>query len=132
MKQKKSGLLIIAIVMITSILLFINSPLSVYTMNRIAVVTSRGFAIPHESSLYDFKVLELNSGSGEWWIYGEDKERYYFAGDGAIPHPYVSIRKVEAVNCPGFEPLSFDTWCTYAVGFQNSSEPDSDPKPEPD
>ncbi len=111
-KVKLSCLTIVLILAIVLLPLFFYAPYQNYVMNRISLVTSRGFVIPSESSLYEFRVLELNSGSGEWWIYGEDKHRYYFAGDGAIPHSYVSIKKDEAAKCPGFNPIAFDTWCT--------------------
>lgn len=93
------------------IVVFAYGPFFNYFLNRVSLVTSTGYFIPYESSLWDFKPLVPNSGSGEYWLYGEDELRYYYVGNG-ISYRYVSIKKTEAAKCPGFNPTAFDTWCT--------------------
>ena len=41
------------------------------------LLTGRGYFIPKESNMFIFKVTKENDGSGEWWLYGEDKNYYY-------------------------------------------------------
>ena len=46
-----------------------------------------------------------NYGSGEWWIYGEDRNNYYYAG----VEPYISMQK--ANQCENFNKSDYRTWC---------------------
>lgn len=58
-----------------------------------------------------FEPIEMNKGSGEWWIYGKDFQFYYYAGDGIGEHRYRFIRRSEAQECRGFVVTDFSTWC---------------------
>lgn len=74
------------------------------------LLTARGYYIPTESSLSSFQVITMNDGSGEWWLYGEDKKRYY-ANLGQ--RRYLVVEKN---NLPdGFIPTDKDTWGDNAV-----------------
>ncbi len=53
----------------------------------------------------------MNQGSGEWWVYGEDVNFfYYFTGEGETS--YQKIAKSEAAKCNAFDPLNYETWCS--------------------
>jgi hypothetical protein len=52
----------------------------------------------------------MNDGSGDWWIYGEDYNNYYyFTGIGIRPYKYIS--KTDALKCESFIADSVNTWC---------------------
>jgi hypothetical protein len=78
--------------------------------NAWALATARGFFIPVESSLFTFRVTMENSGSGEWWIYGEDGKSY-FALSSIEPRYFVQT-KSDAAKCDGFLPQDSATWCS--------------------
>ena len=118
MKNKHTTRNVVKLAVVTAftvglLVAFTYSPLFNYFLNRVSLVTSRGFFIPYESSLYSFQTLVTNEGSGEYWIYGEDKDRYYYGGDGVSPNRYLSIKKKDANNCPDFNPTKFETWCIF-------------------
>ena len=74
-----------------------------------ALVASRGYFIPKESSLFTFSVTLDNIGNGEYWLYGEDDAFYYYAG----VMPYAVMAK--DVPCPGLDKLDYRTWCGVVV-----------------
>jgi hypothetical protein len=68
------------------------------------------YVIPRESSISTFEPTVMNPGSGDWWIYGEDKSHfYYFTGES--PSLYVMYPKKLAAQCVGFQPINYETWC---------------------
>lgn len=68
------------------------------------------YMIPMESSIFVFEPTVMNPGSGDWWIYGEDGNNfYYFTGE--YSSPYVVYPKKLAAQCTGFQPANHDTWC---------------------
>jgi hypothetical protein len=73
-------------------------------------VTDRDYQVPADSSLLDFQSTKLNPGSGGWWVYGEDRTRFY-AFTGAGSPPYRSIGREAALACRGFDPRDLATWC---------------------
>jgi hypothetical protein len=78
--------------------------------NAWLLITEPANVIPTESSLWRFTPTVMNDGSGDWWIYGEDNENYYyFPGSGQ--RPYVAMSRASALDCPGFNSKSFRTWC---------------------
>lgn len=83
------------------------------------LVTGRGFFIPSESSVFLFKITQYNSGSGEWWLYGEDKDHFYALHE---KYPvYLVFRRVEVKQCLGFHAQKQRTWClelTRRVDYQ--------------
>jgi hypothetical protein len=73
--------------------------------------TDKEYVVPAESSALSFTPTVMNPGSGEWWLYGEDRHNYYhFLGsaDGA----YRKISRDGARACKGFDPHDHTTWCT--------------------
>jgi hypothetical protein len=63
------------------------------------------YVIPEGSSLFTFRPTEMNSGSGDWWIYGEDSHHYYYFENN------INISKQTAVTCPNFVKTDLATWC---------------------
>ncbi len=41
------------------------------------LLTENGYFIPKESNISRFNATKMNSGSGGWWLYGEDDKYYY-------------------------------------------------------
>ncbi len=78
--------------------------------NLWSLATGRGFFVPVESSVFTFRVTEENHGSGEWWLYGEDRRTFFAL------HPkeavYLVQSRSEALACNGFAPLDQSTWCS--------------------
>jgi len=75
-------------------------------------LTGRGFFIPKESNIFIFKVTEWNEGSGEWWLYGEDKKYYYalseeFGRENYDPKYYKLLKGYENKN---FNRFDYKTW----------------------
>ncbi len=71
--------------------------------------TDGDFRVPQASSLIAFRATQMNPGSGGWWLYGEDGERYY-SSDGDPDHVVVMERSA-AAGCAGFDPHDITTWC---------------------
>jgi hypothetical protein len=75
------------------------------------VITDRRYIIPSESTMLRFKVIRMNEGSGDWWLYGEDDNNYYTMMDATNEKPYLLISKHIAKDCKNFDLLNFKTWC---------------------
>jgi hypothetical protein len=98
-------------VVLLIVLLFGVSMISDVFSNVWCLLTARGFVIPKESSILTFRANLMNQGSGEWWVYGEDGNFfYYFTGEGKTP--YLKFSKSETTKCSAFDPLNVETWCS--------------------
>lgn len=73
--------------------------------------TDREYVVPAESSALSFTPTVMNPGSGEWWLYGEDR-RYYYHFLGRPDQAYRKISRDGARACKGFDPHDHTTWCT--------------------
>jgi hypothetical protein len=71
----------------------------------LVIDTQDVYHIPAGSSLFTFRPTEMNSGSGDWWIYGEDNHHYYYFEDD------IMISKQVATTCSGFSKTDLSTWC---------------------
>ena len=72
------------------------------------------YIIPKESNIFQFEVNQMNDGSGDWWVYGQDnKNYYYFLGSDFFP--YITFSKGDAQTCSGFDKLNINTWCDKIV-----------------
>ena len=69
------------------------------------LLTGRGYEIPEGSSIFSFRPTVMNSDSGEWWLYGEDGEYYYYLDSNK------KISKESAKKCRGFKQDDHITWC---------------------
>ena len=77
--------------------------------NALMLLMDRMNFIPGESSIWTFKPYEINQGSSNYWLYGEDSHSYYHFA--YIPNaPYRSISKSN--QCAGFDKRDVRTWCT--------------------
>lgn len=72
-------------------------------------LTDNDYAVPAESSHWQFRPTRMNTGSGGWWVYGEDRTHYYHFTGGSPA--YQAISRDAAARCPGFEPQQVSTWC---------------------
>ncbi|HEV8582536.1 MAG TPA: hypothetical protein VGX68_26010 [Thermoanaerobaculia bacterium] len=98
--------LVLFLIVVAAVILFATPAFG----NLWDLITGRGFFIPAESSLFTFKVTKDNPGSGEWWLYGEDR-RYFYALHEREPF-YLVFPRAAVERCPGFEPLNYHTWCS--------------------
>jgi hypothetical protein len=77
--------------------------------NLWGMTTERLWLIPTVSSVWAFEATQENSGSGDWWIYGEDATNFYhFVGPET---EYMLFPKAHVPQCPGFQPQDVSTWC---------------------
>lgn len=77
--------------------------------NALMLLTDPVNFIPRESSIWTFEPYEINQGSSNYWLYGEDAHRYYYFVYTS-DEPYRSIAKRN--QCAGFDKRDVRTWCT--------------------
>ena len=106
MLTKKQFVLISLIVLIILVFLF-----RVFLGNLFSLATGRGYFIPEESNMFVFNVTKMNTGSGEWWLYGEDKLNYYALADDAPG--YFVLKKTDLPD--GVSELDKKSWGSAAV-----------------
>lgn len=76
------------------------------------LLSGAGFEIPSESSIFTFRPTVMNEGSGEWWLYGEDRRNYYGVPEkDAPPAGYLVFPRARVGECPGFREQDVTTWC---------------------
>jgi len=68
------------------------------------LLTENGYFIPQESNIFHFKVTKMNSGSGGWWIYGEDNKYYY----ASYQSGYLKLQKGD--ESENFDKFNYYTW----------------------
>src|SRR5262245_45637687 len=68
-----------------------------------------GYFIPKESSVFTFSATEMNSGSGGWWLRGEDRQNLYALVEDE-PR-YVVFPKAAIARCHGFVEADPKSWC---------------------
>ena len=103
--------ILIGVTLVIGVVWILRVPL----INVLGVIDDRGYIIPRESSFFTFRILEMNKGSGEWWIYGEDEDNYYFQGDHGYQSGYIVFQKSKVSLCEGFDKLNYGTWCKAYV-----------------
>lgn len=80
--------------------------------------------IPSKSNIFFFTPIDIDSGSGGYWLYGEDLNNYYyFIWEGDKEYLYIS----KSNNCIEFNKLNFNTWCS-AIKVQQASFSGLSPK----
>lgn len=107
-KNRKVKIFLASIFLIVGLVLILNT----FLLNIFGMIIDRGYFIPKESSAFSFRCLMMNGGSGEWWVYGEDKRNYYFNGDHEYKTGYVVFPKSEISLCKGFNAQDYSTWCS--------------------
>ncbi|WP_415772305.1 hypothetical protein [Pseudomonas sp. LB3P38] len=111
MKNKISGstvFVLAACVLVLGIVMWTN-----FFSNALMLAMDRVNFIPAESSIFSFEPYEINQGSSSYWIYGQDRENYYYFSYEATA-PYIYIPRANA--CQGFDQRNFKTWCTAKPG----------------
>lgn len=89
---------------ITLLILIVGSNLG---SNIISLTVGAGYFIPEKSSIFTFKYTLYNSGSGEYWLYGEDSNNFYeHTSSKELVFPKAKVRE-----CLGFNPLNYESWC---------------------
>ena len=73
------------------------------------LLTDNVYFIPAESNIFIFKVTQMNDGSGDWWLYGEDNKYYYGLNidEGYDPKYYKLDKGKETAN---FDKFDYNTW----------------------
>ena len=77
--------------------------------NLYGLLAEKDWFIPEGSSVFEFKATVMGKKTDGGWIYGEDGEKYYYAG----VTPYVLIPKSN--NCSEFDPRDYRTWCEIEI-----------------
>ncbi len=78
------------------------------------LTTDSGYFIPAESNIFTFNATKWNDGSGDWWLYGEDKNYYYGLNIEDTTPKYFALQK-------GLEPEKIDKF-DYKTWFPIASE----------
>lgn len=68
------------------------------------------YRIPAESSIFTFRVIEMNDGTGGWWLYAEDQQ-YFYAYSETAQFQYHAFPKSKLAECVGFRLRDSRTWC---------------------
>jgi hypothetical protein len=102
--MKKVIFLIVFVFLLFCILLGISTNLF---GNLWCKLTGLGFFIPKESNMFIFEVTKWNDGSGEWWLYGEDKNYYYGLNNIDELEYYIMKKGNEDKN---FNKFDYKTW----------------------
>lgn len=95
-----------SIIAFLTLLVFSN-----FSGNAISLFADAGYFIPKHSSIFTFKSTLYNSGSGEYWLYGEDDKNLYENMSGRA----MAFPKNKIHQCPEFDPLNYETWCSQFV-----------------
>lgn len=88
--------------------------------NMCSVVTGNGFEIPQESSVWTFRVTEMNRGSCEWWMYAED-DRYFYAQGEIDGIRYIALPQSQVGQCASFQARDWTTWCRELAVLHEST-----------
>lgn len=111
MKNKISGSIIFVLatgVLILGVVMWTN-----FFSNALMLAMDRVNFIPTESSIFSFEPYEINQGSSSYWIYGRDRDNYYyFSYEATAPYMFIS----KSNDCQGFDRLNFKTWCAAKPG----------------
>lgn len=99
--------ILLALVVAASVVVVAGTPIA---SNTWFALTEPAYVIPAESSMLRFTPTQMNEGSGDWWVYGQDdRNYYYFTGSGQPP--YVVFPKAQVADCAGFQRDDHRTWC---------------------
>lgn len=75
--------------------------------NAYHLATGAGFFVPTESTIWTFRVVRMNEGSGEWWTYAVDDANHYALLDSGSD-AYLVLSKSALPD--GFVPFDTTTW----------------------
>ena len=109
--MKPAKTILISITLMVGLIWTFRVPLT----NVLGIIDDRGYIIPKESSIFSFRILVMNEGSGEWWIYGEDNNNYYFQGNHEYKTGYIVFPKSKVKFCKDFNQVDYATWCKIYI-----------------
>ena len=95
---------------ITGLFLLIGFSTQLFS-NFWGLLIGNGYLIPNQSSVFTFQVTEMNQGSGDYWLYGEDRKNYYT--NHIEPNAFIS--KEKAKSTPNFDKTNYVTWWTTEI-----------------
>ncbi len=101
--MKNKILLSIIVIFIIVVMFLKNMLINIWHLN-----TEKSYFIPKESSLLTFKPTRMNDGSGDWWLYGEDKTNYYALNIENKNPQYFKLEKGNETK--NFEKFNYHTW----------------------
>lgn len=99
--------ILLPLAVVTGIIVVTATPIA---SNTWFTMTEPAYVIPAESSLWRFTPIQMNDGSGDWWVYGQDHRNYYYFTGSGDP-PYLVFSKARAASCVGFDHDDHLTWC---------------------
>lgn len=89
--------------MVLFIILFTN-----IWINLLSLYIDNNYFIPKESSIFIFQETKTNDGSGDWWLYGEDKNNYYALNTESNNPRYYILEKGHETRF--FDKFNYNTW----------------------
>lgn len=81
------------------------------------IITDQTNYIPKESNILLFHPTKIDEGSGGYWRYGEDLNKFYYFSEKE-EKVYYSHPKEN--SCPSFNPINISTWCKANKNYQNN------------
>ncbi|OOV97219.1 hypothetical protein [Pseudomonas sp. MF4836] len=76
--------------------------------NGLLMLLERSNFIPAESSIWTFEPTVINQGSSSYWLYGEDRQHYfYFSYTPDAPYRLIAKNN----GCVAFDKHDVTTWC---------------------
>lgn len=76
------------------------------------------YVIPDETSLLDFKPIEMTNGSESTWIFAEDSDNYYHYDYKARSYIFIPKEKIE--GCQDFMLSNVATWCKKEDNYKKA------------
>ncbi|XZQ06075.1 hypothetical protein ACJVDK_09130 [Pedobacter sp. MW01-1-1] len=101
--MKNKNWLLIIIVLIVIVMFLKNLVINFWYLN-----TDENYFIPKESSIRTFEATQMNEGSGDWWLYGEDKDYYYGLNIETVTPRYYILKKGRETK--NFDKLNYNKW----------------------
>lgn len=84
--------------------------MKIFFVNVWFLVIDTNYFIPKESNIFQFQAILMNKGSGDWWLYGEDRKNYYGLNIKNTNPKYFMIVKDKIIKSPNFDKTNYNTW----------------------
>ncbi|MCW9734045.1 hypothetical protein ACLSZN_10460 [Avibacterium avium] len=98
--MRNKFLICIALVIV---LVFYNFSLNLYSL----LIDPENF-IPRKSNIFTFHPTSIDSGSGGFWLYGEDFTNYYYFNWNENKSYFFTPKNNK---CQNFDKFNYRTWC---------------------
>ncbi|WP_298540899.1 DUF4952 domain-containing protein [uncultured Aquimarina sp.] len=83
--------------------------------NSWGLLIGNSYVIPNQSSIFTFKAVKMNKGSGNYWLYGEDQKYYYTTLEKVHIGSYALLAKEKAKSISNFDKTNYKTWFNLQV-----------------